>query len=99
MNAFGSPARAGARAGLIEAVEEVRGQMCIATQKKKNNDPLAIMAFRDTQIFTGPCVKTGRIQKLRLNFLVAGGGFEGERPVSTSRNLVGSVHDSSHFSE
>ena len=32
MNAFGSPARAGARAGLIEAVEEVRGQMCIATQ-------------------------------------------------------------------
>jgi hypothetical protein len=32
-NAFGSPARGGARAGLIEAVEEVQGQMSIATQR------------------------------------------------------------------
>lgn len=45
--------------------------MCIATQRKKNNDPLAMMALRDTQLLTGQCVKTGRIQKLRLNFLVA----------------------------
>jgi hypothetical protein len=45
--------------------------MCIATQRKRNNDPLAIMALRDTQLLTGQCVKTGRIQKLRLNFLVA----------------------------
>jgi hypothetical protein len=58
--------------------------MCIATQREKNNDPLAIMAFRDMKLLTGQCVKTGRIHE----FSCGRGGIEGGRHYLLTRQLL-----------